>query len=205
MKDHQHYLMLALVAGALSISISAVRGDSLYPGSSTADKSYAPAISLFSDTKAHAVGDMLTVLIQENASANSSAETKTSKSESGTLGPGIGPLLQQIGVLSLSGSSAADGAGSTNRSDTLTAQIAVTVKQVLPNGNMMVEGTRSIGMNTETEIITLTGVVRPQDVSASNTVLSPLVADAAIKYSGKGPVGDKQREGLISKLFKLIF
>jgi len=192
-------IFLALAATA------AVKGDSLYPGSSTYAKSTTPAINLFSDAKAHCVGDILTILIQETASASSSAETKNSKNENATLGPGIGPILKQLGVFGLGGNQSMSGSGSTTRNDSLTAQIAVTVKQVLPNGNLLVEGSRKVGMNKETQTITLTGVVRQQDISASNTVPSPLVSDAQIAFGGKGPVGDKQREGIISKIFKLVF
>lgn len=194
------------IGAALLLSMSAgVKADSLYPGSSTAAKAPNPAINLFTDAKAHTVGDIVTIEIEENASSSTSAATQNSKTETGSLGPGVGPLLQQIGVLSMTGSQSMAGSGSSTRSDTLTAEIAVTVKQVLPNGNLMVEGTRKIGMNKETETITLTGVIRQQDIGTDNTVPSDLVADAQIAYGGKGPVGDKQREGLIAKLFKLVF
>jgi flagellar L-ring protein FlgH len=195
----------AILAVIVAAGLSPVMADSLYPGSSTAVKSSSAAASLFTDNRAHNVGDTLTITIQENASASSTAETKTSKSDSATFGPGIGPILRQLGTFGLSGNGTSDGQGSTNRTDTLSAQITVTVKDVLPNGNLSVEGKRRVGMNSETQEITLTGIVRPQDITPANTVPSPLVADAQIKFSGKGPVGDKQREGIISKLFKLVF
>jgi len=68
-----------------------------------------------------------------------------------------------------------------------------------------VEGKRRVGMNAETQEITLAGVVRPQDIAFDNTIASPLVADAQIKYDGKGPVGDKQHDGIISRIFKFLF
>jgi len=193
-----------IVALALMLS-GGVRADSLWPGSSTAASTSTPAVNLFTDAKARNVGDIVTILISETASASSSAETKNSKSESGSLGPGVGPLLEKLGVFSLSGGQSMDGSGSSVRSDNLTGEIAVTVKQVMPNGNLLVEGKRQVGMNKETQTITLTGVIRQQDVSTNNTVPSQLVSDAQIAYSGKGPVGDKQREGIISKIFKLVF
>ena len=76
---------------------------------------------------------------------------------------------------------------------------------MLPNGNLVVEGKRRVGMNAETQEITLSGVVRPSDISPANTIASPLVADAQIKYGGRGPVGDKQHDGLISRIFKVLF
>ena len=79
------------------------------------------------------------------------------------------------------------------------------MKEVLANGNLVVEGKRKVGMNAETQEITLTGVVRPTDIAPNNTIPSPLVADAQIKYGGRGPVGDKQHDGLITRIFKVLF
>lgn len=179
----------------------AVRADSLFPPGAKAS----PAASLFADSKARNVGDVLTILIDETASANSQAATKTSKTEGFSFGPGVGFLLSRINKLGLSGSINSSATGSTNRTDNLSARIAVTIKEVRPNGNLVIEGKRRVGMNAETQEITLTGVVRPQDVQADNTIASPLVADAQIKFSGKGPVGDKQRDGLITRIFKVLF
>ena len=191
------------------------RADSLFPGSGANAPGGVTSVSLFADNKAHRVGDILTIVINENASAASQAATKTSKTESLNYGPGTGPNIIHIGslqlglgvipALGLSGGTSSDASGSTSRSDNLTARITVTVKEVLPGGNLLVEGHRKVGMNAETQEITLTGVVRPQDIAADNTIQSPLVADAQIKYGGKGPVGDKQHDGLITRLFKFLF
>ena len=194
-----------VLMAVLPLAISAARADSLFPGSSTAVPTGASAASLFADNKASRVGDTLTILIQETASAASQATTKTSKTESLNYGPGFGPLLHLIKNFGLDGSINSNGTGSTSRSDNLSARIAVTVKQVLPNGNLVVEGKRQVGMNAETQEITLSGVIRPQDVASDNTIASPLVADAQIKYAGKGPVGDKQHDGLITRIFKVLF
>ena len=194
-----------ILTAALAVTVGAARADSLFPGSSTEVKTPSAAVSLFADTKARRVGDTLTIVIQETASASSVANTKTSKSENLNYGPGFGPILHNIPGFGLTGSIGSTASGSTDRNDTLTARIAVTVKEVLPNGNLVVEGKRRVGMNAETQEITLTGVVRPQDVAYDNTVQSPLVADAQIKYGGKGPVGDKQHDGIISRLFRFLF
>ena len=98
-----------------------------------------------------------------------------------------------------------NGTGASSRNDVLTATIAVVVKQVNPNGTMVIEGSKSVGTNSDTEVITLTGLVRISDVAPDNTVQSPLVANAVIHYSGKGPVGEKQRDGIINKIFKVLF
>ena len=207
MKPFIHSLALLAIAASLAASVQA---DSLFPGSST-DVARTPNLggaasaSLFSDDKARRVGDTLTIVINENASTTSQAATKNSKNENLSYGPGFGPLLSKVPAFGLSGSIGSNASGSTNRTDNLAASIAVTVTKVLPNGNLAIEGKRKVGMNAETQEITLTGVVRPQDIAYNNTIQSPLVADAQIKYGGRGPVGDKQHDGIISRIFKILF
>ena len=183
-----------------------MQADSLFPGSSTdVARNHTDSASLFSDNKARRVGDTLTIVITETGAASSVAATKTAKTESLNYGPGFGPLLSNLKNFGLSGGINSDASGSTTRADTLTASIGVTVTKVLPNGNLEVEGKRKVGMNAETQEITLTGVVRPTDIAYNNTIPSPLVADAQIKYGGRGPVGDKQHDGIISRIFKILF
>ena len=196
---------LALLTVAATLAASA-QADSLFPGSSTdTSRTASNAASLFSDNKARRVGDTLTIVITETGAASSVAATKTAKTESLNYGPGFGPLLFNIKNFGVSGGTSSDASGSTTRTDNLSASIGVTVKEVLPNGNLVVEGKRNVGMNAETQEITLSGVVRPADIAPNNTVASPLVADAQIKYGGRGPVGDKQHDGLITRIFKVLF
>ncbi len=161
--------------------------------------------SLYADRKAVKEGDVLTVLIYESTTASSRADTKTSKSDSASTKPGVGPLLSMLPEWSVSGKTGSQASGSTTRSGTLVGKISVVVKEVLPNGNLKVEGTRTVGVNGEKEKIVLTGIVRPEDVSAENTVPSTAIAQAEIHYEGKGPVGNKQHEGLLTKLLKWLF
>ena len=203
MKPLVQSLALLTIAATMAASVQA---DSLFPGSSTdIARNHSASVSLFSDNKARRIGDTLTIVINENASTTSQANTKTSKNENLNYGPGFGPLLHNIPTFGLTGTIGSTASGSTNRTDNLTASIAVTVTQVLPNGNLAIEGKRKVGMNAETQEITLTGVVRPQDIAFDNTIQSPLVADAQIKYGGRGPVGDKQHDGIISRVFKFLF
>ncbi|MEJ5250900.1 MAG: flagellar basal body L-ring protein FlgH [Chthonomonadetes bacterium] len=161
--------------------------------------------SLYADRKAVKEGDVLTVLIYESTTASSRADTKTSKSDSASTKPGVGPLLSLLPEWSVSGQTGSQASGSTTRSGTLVGKISVVVKEVLPNGNLKVEGTRTVGVNGEKEKIVLTGVVRPEDISPENTVPSTAIAQAEIHYEGKGTVGSKQREGLLTKLLKWLF
>jgi len=98
-----------------------------------------------------------------------------------------------------------DGAASTVRAGELKARITVRVVQVRPNGDLMIEGSRTVQVNNEKEEIGLSGVVRPKDVSASNTVYSYLIADAKITYKGKGAVNTGARPGFLTRIFNWIF
>ena len=164
--------------------------------------------SLYSDIRAHKIGDILTVLIVESSSAKHQTGTATKKGNELSLssGPGLGglnfiPLYGWSGKLE----NKYDGAANTARSGELKARITVRVKAVRPNGDLMIEGTRIVQVNNEKEEIVLSGVVRPKDVSASNTVYSYLIADANIAYKGKGAVNTGARPGFLMRIVNWIF
>jgi len=162
--------------------------------------------SLYADFKARNVGDLLTIVVLESTVAAANAETKTSKSESASTTAGIGPFLKFfLPELGASGKTDSSGTGSTTRSGSLTTRLSVVVVETLPGGVLKIEGTRTIQINGETQKLVLMGLVRIKDVRSDNTVLSTHVANAEIKLEGKGPIGSRQREGLITKLFKLLF
>jgi flagellar L-ring protein precursor FlgH len=190
-------LMMILAAGPDRAAFA----DSLYPQDSTTSGE----ISMFSDTKAHKVGDVLTINVVEAATGNSTATTNASKNENANYGPGAGSILSLIRSFGLSGSLTSAATGVTNRSSGFTATISVIVKEVYPNGTMLVEGEKHVGINSEIEDTTFTGIVRQVDVTPENTVNSGQVANAEIRYSGKGPIGDKQHDGLVTKIFKFLF
>lgn len=194
-----------LTGGLMAARPSAIEADSLYTSAvSAAAPKTAPA-SLFVDAKASKVGDILTVVISEEASGTSAASTKSSKSDNINIGPGFGTLVRLIRNIGVTSSVNSQAAGQTQRTDNLRATIAVTVTEVLPNGNMKVRGSRQVGVNAETMTVTLTGMVRPVDIGPENTVPSPLVSDAQIKYSGHGPVGEVQHDSLLRRLFRFFF
>ena len=83
--------------------------------------------------------------------------------------------------------------------------MTVTVTEVQPNGNMVVEGTQSIWQNRNEHKITLRGIVRRDDVQYNNTVPSTKVADATVKFDGKGPLNAKQRQGILTQIFNILF
>lgn len=164
--------------------------------------------SLFTDIKAGQVGDILTVLIYEQSRASNQVSSKTEKSSGFDMstGPGVGKLdfIPTFG-LSSSGKSTHDGKGSNQRNGSLRAKMSVTVMEVKPNGDLIIEGNRTIGLSSDQETLTLSGVVRQRDISPDNTVDSYLIADAVIKYNGKGATNTGSRPGPIIRLLNWLF
>jgi flagellar L-ring protein precursor FlgH len=157
----------------------------------------------FKDSRAHQIGDIVTVVVDENATASTSAKTITARSHNQTAGilglPWISGHLAERGIplgtndlVNTNSDRSFDGTGSTNRSDTLTANVAAVVTQVLPNGLLVIQGKREVMMNYEKQVLTLQGVIRPEDISSANTVPSSQVAEARIAYTGKGMVDENQ-------------
>ena len=166
------------------------------------------SVSMFSDIKAHKVGDILTVLIVEQNTARNQVETKTEKSTqtSTSGGPGIG-TLDFIPMFGVNGdnSNKYDGKGENLRTGSIRAKITVTVVEVRQNGDLVVEGNRVIGINGDDETIHLSGVVRSRDVSPDNTVASHQIAEAVISYTGKGNATQGSRPGFFTRLINWIF
>lgn len=161
-------------------------------------------ISLYADHKARRVGDIVTIIVLESSRASKSAATKTSKrsDSSGSLNDlfGLGKLPLKMGA---DAGSDYSGSGTTTRSGTMEAKISAFVKQVLPNGNLVLEGTRKVAVNDDVQEIMVSGIVRPQDVRADNSVLSIYLADAQIKYLGEGPIA--QRPGILTRILQTPF
>ena len=161
--------------------------------------------SLFTDLRATKAGDTVTVLVMESSIASQKAATDLKRDSNFKVGPGKGFLFKNIGEMSYGGSSTSKGEGSTSRSSNLITRLTATVTDVLPNGNLVIQGEREIRMNEENQLIRLSGVIRPSDVSPDNTVSSTLIADARIELTGKGPIAQRQREGILTQLIRLLF
>ena len=160
--------------------------------------------SMYSDKEDYEIGDLITVLIEEDASAVQSAVSDSTKGSELDVGAGSG-ILSFLNPFNFgySGSDSAD--GSTERTGTLQADITVTIVEVMDNGNFKIAGDKNIKINDETQAIKLTGIIRESDIRANNTIQSKLVADPEIEYEGKGIIGDKQDRGIISRIFNFIF
>lgn len=167
---------------------------------------------LIADRRAHQVGDLITISITEAAKASEIANTETSKTSG--VKTSIGSLFglsfpmkaftnKEVTVdTALEGTvgNTSKGTGKTERQSTFTTFLTARVIQVLPNQNLVVQGRRHLRVNNETEVVTLTGIVRPADIDRNNTVPSTKLAEARLEISGVGVVSDKQRQGWLTRI-----
>ncbi len=185
---------------------------------------------MFGDNKARNVNDIITVNIMELADASRNATTKLSRKsgmDSGVkdffgspldfgmdnlYGKNTGAATERertkrpfSPTLSTDSENDFSGAGSTVRKDRLVATISARVVSVYPNGNMRISGRREVTINNEKQYITISGIVRQEDVQSNNTVASSSIADAQISISGKGVISDKQAPGLGHRVFDFIW
>jgi flagellar L-ring protein FlgH len=164
-------------------------------------------VSLFENPIARHVGDIVTIVLNENTAAKKSATTDTSKATTDTL-PGM-TLLGAAATLhgrpllnnDINDATKFQGAGDSAQSNSLTGFVTVTVSKVLPNGNLYVRGEKYMELNQGSELIRLTGVVRPIDLAADNSIPSYKVGAAKISYVGKGALADANAQGWLSRFF----
>jgi flagellar L-ring protein precursor FlgH len=198
--------MVPLAALALALLAPALRAQSLWKD----DRSR----SMFADKRARAVGDILTVLVQENTTTAKDNKTSTARESGMDAGlsaffysPNASPLLTrrgQLPTLKWNSKNQFTGGGSVANSEQITARVAVQVIEVLPNGNLIIEGRRETVIGRENQTMILRGIVRPDDVLANNTVYSYNIADAKIEIVGKGTLTDAQRKGWFSRIWDKV-
>ncbi len=169
--------------------------------------SAATSINLYGDGRAHRVGDILTITLQESTSSQKSAKTELDKTSNLSLAQPtlLGKTVDINGrplSATLNGPTLDfDGEGKSDMSNNLTGNITVTVHDVLPSGVLLVKGEKWLTLNQGDEYIRISGMVRPQDIGSDNTVMSTKLADARIAYSGTGAVHDTNVMGWVSKFF----
>jgi flagellar L-ring protein FlgH len=173
-------------------------GEAVTPGS--AWSGYSTMMDLTRDLRASRVDDVVTVIVAESASANTTGNTKSSRKSSANASitglPGIKSAAATTALSSLakmSSDTELNGQGSTNRSTTLTTNMTARVSRVLPNGFLLIEGSKNVQINSEWQVVTVRGVVRPADLTADNTVASQRIAQMEVKLDGKGVVNDAIR------------
>jgi flagellar L-ring protein precursor FlgH len=159
----------------------------------------------FVDRKARAVNDVVTVRIADVTSATGQANTNTSRASSvaGSLDNVFGFKPGSIAEAQLK--AGFDGKATTTRKNALSATVTAVVREVFPNGNLFVEGSKEVIINNERQYITVTGVVRPEDIAPDNSISSDLLADARLVYSGRGVLSDKQRPGILGRVVDFVW
>jgi flagellar L-ring protein precursor FlgH len=197
--NHDRALPRLLVPALLALlaAPSPARADDLYRRDNWA--------ALASDRRAHDIGDILTVIVIENATAANSAQTGTRRDSrlSGDISAGHpGSGINESASLGLGGSFG--GNGQTTRSGRMVAQISVRVDAVLPNGDLVISGGQTLNISGERTNIRLRGRVRTADISADNTIFSARIAEAAIDYDGNGFVSRSARPGLVQRIFGFL-
>jgi flagellar L-ring protein precursor FlgH len=172
---------------------------------------------MFGDMKGKTVGDIITVVIVENASATKEATTSTDRES--TMSAGITNLLGLEKYIGTIGNDAVNnaslinaktkndfkGGGKTARKENLAATLTTQVIEVLPNGNLRIEGNKTVTVNNEMQIVKLSGIVRPADVSPSNIVDSKNILNARIAYVGEGVISDKQQQGWLVRALDQVW
>jgi flagellar L-ring protein precursor FlgH len=163
--------------------------------------------NIYSDSKAHRIGDIISVILSESTQAKKNAKTELKKQSNTELDPVIGlggvPVTMngkavQFGInqsTNFKGDSKAD------QGNSLSGDISVHVLRVLPNGNLMIRGEKWITLNNGDEYIRLTGVIRAKDINSNNTILSTKIANARIQYAGTGSFADVNEQGWLTKFF----
>lgn len=186
--------VLALIVILASACVASA--DSLWTPNST---------GFFADLKAKRAGDLVTVIIVESTISTQSTSTDYSKDFDHSSKQGVGPLINLLPNLGFNSAQKGSASGATTMNNKFATKLTATVTEVLPNGNLVLTAQRLVVTNAEKQEATLTATVRPQDIASDNTVLSTYLAEVNLKYTGKGPGGDRQKEGLVSKLLKYIF
>ena len=173
--------------------------------------------AFFEDQRANDVGDILTVVVNINDEAeleNETERTRTSEENAGldsflgyeaTLGEILPDAIANASLVDADADSTHTGEGTIEREEEITVQLAATVTQVLPNGNLVIAGTQEVRVNFENRILKIAGVIRPEDISVDNTVQHTQIAEARIIYGGEGQITDVQQPRYGQRVYDILF
>lgn len=194
----------AIALAALGTSAFAqIPPDAENPGS-LVPKNFRPIIG---DRVARMEGDLLTIIISETSLASYAASTQTSKKDKNSISQILAPTLfkRLLPNLGTGADASSTGQGTTQQSGRLSARMTAVVKQVLPNGQLVIEGFRSVRVNKETQTFFVSGVVRTDDLRSDNTVMSEYIANAEIRTDGQGAIADRTRKGILTRIIDWLF
>ncbi|MEE9391435.1 MAG: flagellar basal body L-ring protein FlgH [Planctomycetota bacterium] len=168
-----------------------------------------PAPAIFSDTTARLVGDILTVVINETQRVANDEQTTFDKSSSLdavlTNFDLLPNFLEPLPQVTANAEKKFEGSGKVDKDSSFQTRMSVLVIDVMPNGNLLIEGTRTIIVDGDKKIIRLTGVVRAYDIARNNTVRSEFVANASLAFEGTGPLSRSVNRGWFSRLLDTVW
>jgi flagellar L-ring protein FlgH len=155
--------------------------------------------------RGHNVNDIVTIMIVENSTATNTANTSTQKKgDVAAAVPGFLGIKTPSNPLTLNSALDFTGQGTTTRTGQLNASLSARIIQVMPNGDLVIEGTKQVTINKEKQLLTVRGTVRQYDLSSTNVVLSTAIANMEVNFDGKGILSDANKPALLSKIFKYI-
>lgn len=200
------FKLLSAALSAIALTSAASAAGSLWPTNSASER------PMVADRKASRTGDIITIVVSETAVASSSQSKKSSRDAS--LNDSVQQFLfanSKMGThngglpgIQLGGTSSYSGGGDVSNSQSLSARAAVLVTDVLPNGNLVIEGARMVTFSGETQYVVLHGLIRVDDVARDNTVTSSNIADARVEFYSEGQLTDAQKRGWFSKLYERL-
>ena len=163
-------------------------------------------LSLYGDRKAHRVGDLITIILDERTVSKKSSKTEASKDDTNDFDPptifGMTPSAGDVNFqMDIDHSRSFSGEGKSDRSNSLQGNITVSVAEVLPNGLLRVRGEKWMTLNEGDEFIRIRGLIRPEDVTPENTVSSQKLADSRISFGGVGTLANANKQGWLSRFF----
>jgi len=165
---------------------------------------------MIADKRAAYEGDILTIVVSESMAASNSQTTKSSRASSisdavsSFVYPGLGAHKGVMPSIGVTGSSSNSGGGDISNNQSLISRAAVLVTDVLPNGNLVIEGVRVVTFSGETQYVVLHGLVRQTDIATDNTILSSNIADARVEFYSEGQLTEAQKRGWLSKLYEKL-
>ncbi|NLL36029.1 MAG: flagellar basal body L-ring protein FlgH [Fretibacterium sp.] len=174
------------------------------PGRAEAASLWDDRTNWIADVRPSRVGDIVTVLVNESSNAKDEATMDLSKSSNANVSDGLG-ILKFIRALGLTSQADSKGDSSVERKHSTRTTLACLVTDILPNGNLVIEGTRDVQTSSETLQFQLIGVIRPQDVNGNNQIASELIANAELAVKGKGSISRTQKPGIITQILHAIF
>ena len=200
------FKLLSAALSAATLSATTATAGSLWPTNVASER------PMVADRKGSRTGDIITIVVSETAIAQSSQSKKSSRES--TLNDSVQQFLfanSKLGThngglpgIQLGGTSSYSGGGDVSNSQSLSARAAVLVTDVLPNGNLVIEGARMVTFSGETQYVVLHGLVRLDDIGRDNTVTSSNIADARVEFYSEGQLTEAQKRGWFSKLYERL-